>query len=187
MYMRDELMPELMAIDGCVGLSMLVDRDSGRCIATSAWQSLQTMRASDKEVRPLRDRYVEMFGASEPMIEEWDIAVMHRDHRSREGATARTSWLQGDPATVEDSIESFKMVLPSLERLPGFSSGSLLVNRESGRAVSTVTYDSPDALVQTREKAKELRARVAQDTSAEVLEVMEFELALAHLRVPEMV
>ncbi|MDT5333108.1 MAG: hypothetical protein QOF31_4405, partial [Mycobacterium sp.] len=38
-YVRDEVMPALQAMDGYIGLSMLVDRESGRCITTSAWET----------------------------------------------------------------------------------------------------------------------------------------------------
>jgi heme-degrading monooxygenase HmoA len=55
-------MPALQGIDGFVGLSLLVDRGSGRCIATSAWQSEEAMRASAESVRPIRDRAAETFG-----------------------------------------------------------------------------------------------------------------------------
>src|SRR4051794_27159997 len=37
-YVHDEVMPVLRAMDGCVGLSMLADRDSGRCIVTTSWR-----------------------------------------------------------------------------------------------------------------------------------------------------
>jgi hypothetical protein len=63
----------------------------------------------------------------------------------------------------------------------------VLVNREDGRAVGTVLYDSADAIAQTRGQANTMRSRVAQESGAEVLEVMEFELAVAHLRIPELV
>jgi len=144
------------------------------------------MRATTETVRPLRDRFVAEIGGSAPVVDEWEIALVHRDHRSMEGARARVSWLQGDPASIDDSVESFRAILPVLDELPGFCSASLLVNRETGSAVSTVIYDSADTLAQTRPRANELRSRLAEQTSTEVLEVAEFELVVAHLRVPEM-
>ena len=179
-------MPELMGMDGCVGLSMLVDRGTGRCIATSAWETEQAMRASADEVRPIRDHFVVTLGSASATVDEWEVSIMHRDHESTAGACARTSWLQTDPLAVESSIGAFRTLLPTLEGLPGFCSASLLTNRESGRAVVTIVYDSADAIAQTRDQATGLRTRLAEQSDAEVLEVAEFELALAHLRVPEM-
>ena len=59
-HMRDSVMPALEGIDGCVGLSLLVDRTSGRCIATTSWESEEAMRASEESVRPIRDRAAEL-------------------------------------------------------------------------------------------------------------------------------
>jgi len=183
---RDEVLPALQGIEGCIGLSMLVDRQSGRCIVTSAWQSEEAMRASQEQVRPIRDRAVEIFGGS-PQVEEWEIAVLHRDHRSREGACVRATWTQLEPAQVDRAIDVYKMAsLPAMEDLEGFCSASLLVDRASGRAVSSATFDSLEAMQRNREQAGTVRAAGTQEARAEVLDVCEFELAVAHLRVPEM-
>jgi hypothetical protein len=186
--MRDAIMPALMDIDGCVGLSLLVNRESGRCIATSAWQDADAMRASAARVTPIRDRATEAFGASGAAVDEWEIPVLHREHQSASGACVRVTWMHGDPAQVDPAIESFKTIsLPAAELLDGFCSASLMVNRETGRAVLSATYDSKDAMVRTREQASALRSSGVQPAGAQVTDVAEFELALAHLRVPEMV
>ena len=63
-HVREVVMPALQQIDGCVGVSLLVDRDSGRCIATSSWETEEAMHTSAERVRPVRDQAAEMFGGS---------------------------------------------------------------------------------------------------------------------------
>jgi heme-degrading monooxygenase HmoA len=183
---RDNVMPQIEEMDGCVGLSMLVDRGSGRCITTSAWQSEDAMRAADEALQPVRERVGEILGGS-PQVEEWEIAVLHRDHRSGEGACVRVTWLRVDPADLDRAIDVYKLAsLPRAEELAGFCSASLLVDRNSGRAVSSVTYDSFDAMERNRDAAAAMRSAASKDAGAEVLDTGEFELAVAHLRVPEL-
>jgi heme-degrading monooxygenase HmoA/quinol monooxygenase YgiN len=179
-------MPEVLDMPGCVGLSLLVDHATSRCIATSSWQDEEAMHATSDSVRRLRDRFVAEAGGSDTIVDEWEIALMHRDHQSMDGARARVTWLQGAPGAIDDSVESFRAILPLVDQLPGFCSVSMLVNRRAGSAVSTVIYDSADSLAQTRARANDLRSQLAAQTGAEVVEVAEFELAVAHLRVPEM-
>jgi hypothetical protein len=184
---QDDLMPEVLNMPGCVGLSLLVDHATSRCIATSSWQDEEAMHATIDPVGRLRDRFIAEASGSDTVVDEWEIALMHRDHPSIRGARARVTWLQGAPASIDASVESFRAILPLVDQLPGFCSASLLVNRQAGLAVSTVIYDSADTLAQTRARANDLRSQLAAQTGAEVLEVAEFELAVAHLRVPEMV
>jgi hypothetical protein len=185
-HVRDEVLPTIQDIDGCIGLSMLVDRSSGRCIATSAWQSEQAMRASEEQLRPIRGRAAEILGGS-PQVEEWEIAVLHRDHLSGAGASVRATWTQVEPAQLDRAIDVFKLAsLPDIEKLEGFCSASLMVNHASGRAVVSVTYDSPDAMRRNRVEATTVRVAASREAGLEVLDVGEFELAVAHLHVPEM-
>jgi hypothetical protein len=53
--------------------------------------------------------------------------------------------------------------------------------------VSTATFDSREAMERNREQARELRNVRSREMGADVVDVGEFELAIAHLRVPEMV
>jgi heme-degrading monooxygenase HmoA len=187
-FVRDEVMQTLMGMDGWIGLSTLVDRTSGRCITTSAWQDRDSMRASDEQLRPLRSRGSELMGGGQPQAEEWEIAVLHRDHTSQQGACVRATWVRMDPQQIDRGVEVFKnSALPAIEGYDGFCSASLLINRENGRAVVSVSFDSRDAMERNRERAQQVREQTTREMNAEVVEVGEFELALAHLRVPELV
>jgi heme-degrading monooxygenase HmoA len=185
--LRDEAMPMLARLDGFVGLSSLVDRHTGRCITASAWQSAQAMRDSEAPTGAFRGRYVAALGGEETALEEWEVALMHRAHHATEGSAARVTWLEGDVYTIDDSIDVYRSSMATLEGLPGFASASLLIDRRTAQAASTVCYDTRAALERNRTRANEVRARIAEQSGVEVIEVAEFEVALAHLAVPELV
>jgi hypothetical protein len=52
--------------------------------------------------------------------------------------------------------------------------------------VASATFDSVEARDRNRDQLDRIRARDSQEVAAEVLDECDFELALAHLRVPEM-
>ena len=185
-HIRNEVMPTLLAINGCIGLSMLADRNSGRCIATSAWRTREAMLASERRLRPVRDHAAEILG-NRPQVDEWEIAVLHRDHTSAPGACVRASWMRMAPEQADRVVDVYRMaLLPVMRNCHGFCSASLLVDRASGLAVSSVTYDAPESMQHNRKKADALREAGAREAGVEIVEVCEFDLALAHLRVPEM-
>jgi heme-degrading monooxygenase HmoA len=184
---RDEVMPAVQDLAGCVGLSMLVDRTSGSCIVTSAWASLPDLESSAPRVAPLRDRAHQLFG-SRPEVRVWEIGVLHRRHPVGEGACARVTWSRLQPAQMDEHKELFAShVLPQVEELPGFCSASLLMDRETGLAAVAVVYDSREELERNRSAALELRADAMRRLPSELLDVAEFDVPLAHLRVPETV
>jgi heme-degrading monooxygenase HmoA len=186
-YMRDEVLPAMQRMDGFVGLSMLCERDTGRCVATSAWTDEQAMRASADKIHPMREKLVEEFGG-EPEVQEWEIAVLHRDHRSGEGACARVTWTRV-PADQMNGLEEHwrSRVMPRLMEMPGFCSLSYMMDRQAGLGVGTVSFDSRESMEATREQAREMRDEGNRTRGVEFMDVAEMDLVLAHLRVPETV
>ena len=179
-FVKNEAGPMLDKIEGCRGLSMLVDHETEQCIATSSWENEAAMRASDEQLRPIRDRGRDILGGS-MQVDEWEIAVMHR---SQHGESCRVSWLQGD---LDAMTETFRAgMLAELEQTPGFCSASLLVNRSTGLGCATTAWETRAAMEASRSAAEDMRSRTATDAGGEIVEVHEFDLAYAHLHVPEM-
>ena len=187
-HVRDTVMPVLSHLGGYLGLSLLVDRESGRGIVTTGWRSEDAMRGSADRVVPIRDAAVRAFGASGADVEGWEVVVMHRAHHARQGSCMRATWLRLDNDDLDDEIETFKNgTLAKIEDLPGFCSASLFVDRAERRAVTTVGYDDRSSLEYSRAGADAVRDQAARQMDSYVLDVAEFDLALAHLHLPEMV
>lgn len=186
-HMRDRIMPRLSEIDGFVGLSLLVDRDTGRCISTGAWQTADALHASDEQMRAPHEEVARTFGTAEEM-QDWEIAVLHRAHRTDVGACARVDWSRTAAANVDRVVDACReSLMPWWEQTPGFDSNSFLVDRDTGRFVSTVVFESHDAMAHTRDQFTTLREEFSQRMGLEIVEVAEFDIALAQLHVPETV
>jgi hypothetical protein len=184
-YIRDEVQPTITQMDGCAGMSLVVDRGSGRCIATSSWDTQEAMREANDRLAPVRQRAAEILGG-EPTIDEWEVALMHRDHSTAAEACCRITW--GRPPDIDQGVDMFRsMVLPRIEEAEGFCGASMFVDRAGGRMCGTVSFDSQAALDGSRELAAMLRDKARAERGMEFLDVAEFELVLAHLHVPELV
>ena len=184
-FVRDEVMPAITQMSGCVGMSLVIDRDSGRAIATSSWESIDQMRGSFDQLASMRERGAEILGGA-PAVDEWEVGLMHRDHRTADGACCRISWARA--SDIDATVDTFRStVLPRMEETDGFCSASLLLDRDGGRTCGTFTFDSRATLDATRERAAEMRAKVTEAIGLEFTDVGEFDLAMAHLRLPELV
>jgi heme-degrading monooxygenase HmoA len=184
-YVRDESMPALRGMPGCVGLSMLASRDSGRSIVTTSWQDEEALSASRDGVRPHLERTAAALGGR-PEVAEWEVAAMHRVPEAPHGACSRVTWLRTDPGAVQRAVDAVRLsLMPKLDDLPGFCSVSVMVRREDGLTVSAVSYDSWASLEQAGEGAREFRERFAPARGIETVDTAEFDLVLAHLGVPE--
>lgn len=184
---REQVMPAVTAMDGCVGISMFCDRGTGRAIVTTAWESEDAMMDTAQSVAPLREEATRTMEAATTEVMTWEVAVVHRDHWVPDGAWARVTWLSGSPETDGRAVDMFRMgVLPRVQELDGFCSASFMLDRDAGRAVGAVVFDSREHLEASRDATKQIRERVTAELGATVDAVEELEVVFAHLHVPEM-
>jgi hypothetical protein len=93
-----------------------------------------------------------------------------------------------DPDRLDDDLSTFRItLLPRFEELVGFSSASLMVDRVAGRTVLAATYADREAMLAAGQRADLLREQYARGMGTRVTEIAEFDLVVAHLRVPETV
>jgi heme-degrading monooxygenase HmoA len=186
-YVRDKALPAVQQMDGCVGLSMFADRDTGQVIVTTAWSDRDAMRRSADGVRTIRRRAAELFGG-EAEVDEWEIAVIHRMHEAHNGASARVLWSRCDPSRMDRMLDAFRTsMIPRMEDLPGFTSCSVMLDRDTGRMATTVLYDSRPSMEVAQRSGTSLRQEFTRQMDVEVTDVAAFDVVLAHLRVPETV
>jgi hypothetical protein len=88
---------------------------------------------------------------------------------------------------MDEMAETFRMgIVPRLDEIPGFCSVSVMGDRQTGMSVMTATYDDRASLDGSAEGVRSMREQFSQQMGTEVTEMAEFELAIHHLRVPEM-
>ena len=185
-YVGEKEFPAITAIPGCVGLSMLADRETGRVIVSSAWADEDALKASKETVRPMQDRLMQMLRADDALIQSWDVAVLHREKPSGDGARAQVTWSRIAPSNMDTLLNAYRgSMLARLQELPGFCSLSLVVDRKEGRIVSVTSFDSAATCEQTRKPARGFREEFAHAVGARIVDVAEMDVDVAHLHVPD--
>jgi quinol monooxygenase YgiN len=186
-YLRDRAMPALMGMDGFVGLSMLADRTSGRCIVTSSFEDLAALHRSASEMRGIRARAADIL-QSPQAIQEWQIALVHRERSAPEGARTLVTWCRTDADRLDPLLEAYaESIVPRLSDQPGFCSVSVLADPVEGRSATALTFADDDALQRATAQLAPLLQELGRRYAGEVTDEATFDLVLAHLRVPETV
>ena len=185
---RDNVMPAVAEMSGYTGLSMLCNRESGRCIVTTGWQDEESMAASRDKVMQMRERAAQRFNSRDTEVQEWEIAVMHRLHNAGDEAHARVLWSHIDPARTDETLDAFRsQIIPRMDEVPGFCSLSLLIDRQTGRGSLTTVYTDRAAMDASRDTMEAMRDGFTGQMGVMVTEEAEFEVVMHSLRVPELV
>jgi hypothetical protein len=189
-HVHDDVLPAVSQIDGCVGLSMLVDKTTGRCIVTTSWHDAGAMQRSAEAIGGIRDTLARTLegAVDEAEVTEWEVGVLHRAAGSPEHAAARVIYTKGPLGAADRIIDGFRTnIVPRIDDLAGFCSVSLFVNRENGRCAITSVYEDRQTMNRAKGQAQAMREEFTLHMGMQITEVAEFEVALAHLRVPETV
>jgi heme-degrading monooxygenase HmoA len=74
--LKEEVVPDLEQTDGYKGFTLMVDRQSGKAVGVSFWESEDAMRGSEEKGQAARQQAAEAGGASgEPEVERFEVAI----------------------------------------------------------------------------------------------------------------
>jgi len=71
--LQSEDVPEFKQLDGFKGMTLVTDRDSGKTLAITFWESEDAMRSSEDAVKDARRRAADTGGADEPQVERFEV------------------------------------------------------------------------------------------------------------------
>ena len=73
---RDTTVPAVKEIDGFKGIVSLVDRQTGKGLTVTLWESEGALQASEEEANRLRREAAGNLGATgEPIVERYEVAL----------------------------------------------------------------------------------------------------------------
>jgi hypothetical protein len=167
---------------GYRGAGIFVDRELGKLLAVSWWETEAARHNSDEIMRERREALLEPF-AGTVSVANYEAAVFHQIEHPRQGGGLRAARLEFDPRDADLVVDAFRAtVVPRAESLPGLCRTSLLLDRERGRAVAGARFADRAALAASRAAMAGVRHEATAKAHVDVVGLEEFEVVYADVR-----
>lgn len=72
---EEQLIPQLKAVPGFLGAQFLIDRETGRSLAITYWESSDAMRASEEKANEIRQESNALTGSETTNVERYEVAL----------------------------------------------------------------------------------------------------------------
>jgi quinol monooxygenase YgiN len=184
---KDKIVPTARATPGCIGAVLLVDRKTGAAIGSTYWDSARSMAAAEHMgVQTRTQAAADVRGTQIVNVERFEVVIMERSAPPKEGTFARLNSGNSDPAKIDALIDFVKgQVLPVVKAQKGYRALLMGVDRQTGRTVTSTTWDTLEDLHASEPKVAGLRKQSVQTADASgPVEVEIFEGAVVDLAVP---
>jgi heme-degrading monooxygenase HmoA len=74
-HVREDVLPRTEQLDGYRGAYLLVDRENGKSLAVTFWESEEAMRESEEAASTLRSEIADALGTQMIGVERYEVAV----------------------------------------------------------------------------------------------------------------
>ncbi|MFC8519526.1 hypothetical protein [Streptomyces sp. NPDC057257] len=167
---------------GYRGAGIFVDRELGKLLAVSWWETEEARRNSDEVMRERRGSLLEPFAAT-TAVDNYEVLVFHPVRQPAAGGGLRLTRLEFDPMDADLLADTFRAtVVPRIETLAGLARTSLLVDRERGRGLVGALFTDHQSLVASRGAQAAARHEGAAKAHVTVTGLEEFEVVFTDVR-----
>lgn len=95
---------------------------------------------------------------------------------------ARVSTCDGSVEDYDASLDAMRSdIAPRVRAMPGSAGLLSMIDRSTGRGLSTTLWESEEAMTASREAANQVRSQAATSMGSRIVDVTEFEVGIADL------
>ncbi|WP_369184507.1 hypothetical protein [Streptomyces sp. Y1] len=176
--LRTEALALLTGQPGYRGYGLFADRTLGKIAMGSWWESAEAERASDAALGERRRELLAPL-AGTVTTDVWQAVATAPPGSAGPGAGFRLTRFDVDPARVDAMVEAFRdRALPGLEKMAGFVTAAMLVDRGSGRGSVGGIFADQETFVASRGPVADTRARAIAESGATLRSLEEFDVVL---------
>ncbi|MGA4545092.1 hypothetical protein ACPA54_34400 [Uniformispora flossi] len=174
--LRSEAPGLLQAQPGFRRFGLFADRDLGKILIGSWWDSDHARAASDRQLGERRRALLAPFAAT-VATEEWEAVSYTPAPQLGPGAGMRTGRLEFDPSEAEHFADTFVGVgRPKLEAIDGLVGATLFMNAEAGCALVGTLFRDRAAMAASRAAQAAVRSESLKVTKVQLVAMEEYEL-----------
>lgn len=176
--LRTEALALLTGQPGYRGYGLFADPDLGKITMGSWWDSAEAERNSDAALGARRAELLDLL-AGTVTVDAWEVVAAAPPGAAGPGGGFRLTRFDIDPARVDAMAQVFQeRALPALEKLDGFVTAAMLVDRTGGRGSVGAIFADQESFAASRGPNADTRAAAIADGGASLRCLEEFDVVL---------
>lgn len=184
-FFKEKIVPMASSAPGNLGQVLLVDRETGKGLGITQWETAQAMGAAEQLGINSRMQSAAETGGSIVNVERMEQVINERTGPPGAGGWVRLNTIAGDPAKIDSAINFVKQqVLPVLKSQKGFRTALMNVDRITGRSTVSTVWASREDLEASEASISSLRRDAADAAGAKDVTVEIYEAVVVNIKTP---
>jgi hypothetical protein len=165
------------ALPSAQGYVMLIDRDSGRSLGITFFETEAQIQEAEPVFERMGDEMPEETRGKRIGVSSYEVLTAEGGEDAK---AARITTFEGDASRIDEATKtSIENILPRAKQMPGWKGVFSLADRASGKVVLITLWDSPESMQASEEMGEKLRKENAEIGAGTIKGVDRYEVALA--------